>query len=127
MQYWSQFWLNGPIRLTDWYATLSEDSPDQYEIEDVDTPPFYIHFVEAGSRVGYQWETEKYIWGTGKGKPCEVNWLDPEPDRESDDYKEYIEELRKIEGRVNYYEGFHQPPTEEEYNRLLESMGMSHW
>ena len=49
---------------------------------------------------------------------CEVNWLDPEPDRESGDYEEYIEELQKIESRTWHYRGFYQPPTQEEYISL---------
>ena len=50
-----------------------------------------------------------------------MNWLDPEPDRESSDYEKYIEVLQSIEkhGRADFYKGFHQPPTEEEYNRRL--------
>jgi hypothetical protein len=99
-----------------WYVRLSRDSPDWYEYvgEDEDgSPPFYIRFVEAGSRVGYRWETANDI-------PCEVNWLVPEPDRESSDYEEYIEELQEINSKVNMYKGFHEPPTEEEYHRLSE-------
>jgi hypothetical protein len=49
-----------------------------------------------------------------------VNWLDPEPDRESSGYEGYAGELQKIEAKVNFYRGFHQPPTEEEYHRLVE-------
>jgi hypothetical protein len=99
-----------------WYGALSEDSPDWYESadEDNDTPPLYVCFVEAGSRVGYRWESEDC-------KPCEVNWLDPEPDRESSDYGEYIEELQEIECQ-KFYGGFHQPPTEEEYHQLWERL-----
>jgi hypothetical protein len=100
-----------------WCGVLSEDSPDWYEYTDEpfvaidDTPPLYIRFVEAGSRIGYRWESDY-------GIPCEVNWLDPEPDRQSSDYDEYIEELQEIEHQVTMYRGFIQPPTEEEYNRL---------
>jgi hypothetical protein len=52
--------------------------------------------------------------------PCEVNWLDPEQAKESSDYEKYIEDLRGIEQQVNFYRGFHQPPTDEEYCRLWE-------
>ncbi len=103
--------------LEDWYVRLSADSPDWYESagedEDADSPPFDIGFVQAGSRIGYRWETANDI-------PCEVNWLDSEPDRESSDFAEYIEELRRINSQVHMYRGFHQPPTEEEYIRLWE-------
>ncbi len=100
-----------------WYGLLSSDSPDRYESvdEDVDYDevlPFHICFVGAGSRVGYRWEN------VDSTNPCEVNWLDPEPDRGSSEYEEYIEELQKIDGEIGMYRGFHQPPTEEEYNEL---------
>ncbi len=111
--------------LNHWYGTLSEDSPDWYASLDEDddyhyspsdapSPPFYIRIVEAGSRVGYRWE-DKY-----GDELCEVNWLDPEPDRGSSDYEKYLRELQVINCRVTLYSGFHQPPTEEEYNRLVD-------
>ena len=103
-----------------WHATLSGDSPDWYYIEYVKhSPPFTIYLVEAGSRIGYR-------WGSTFGSSCEVNWLDPEPDRESIDYEEYIMQLGyvqeiKLKSReVDFYKGFYHPPTEEEYRRLWE-------
>jgi hypothetical protein len=103
------------LKMEDWYGVLSRDSPDSYEtVEgDSDTPPFYIYFVKAGPRIGYRWQTMYE-------DPCEVNWLDPEPDRESDGYEKYLEERQEIESQVNMYRGFHQPPTEEEYRILHE-------
>ena len=89
-----------------WFATLSEGSSDWYESAAIvdDTPPLDISLIEAGSRIGYRWETRDDC------DPCEVNWLDPEPDRERSDYDEYIEELENIESRVRTFKGFHQPP-----------------
>jgi hypothetical protein len=106
-------------QLDEWHFELSEDSPDWYESMDRYTPPFYIYFVDVVSRFGYRWTTK--LWGSDDCGPCEVNWLDPEPDRESSDHKEYIQELQFInsEDAVKLYRGFHQPPTEEEYDRLL--------
>ena len=103
------------VVLKDWYAMLSDDSPDSYEVDefDKDFVPKYIAFVRAGSRVGYRWEN-------AIDHPCEVNWLDPEPDRESAGYGKYMEELQKIEGQINYFKGFYQPPTQEEFERILE-------
>jgi hypothetical protein len=100
------------------FGILSKDSPDWYESaenddDDDETPPFYIVFVEAGSRIGYRWQTAYDI-------PCEVNWLDPEPERNSSDYEKYIKRLQQINSEVGLYRGFHQPPTEEEYHRLFE-------
>ena len=97
-----------------WHGMLSRDSPDWYESFDIEyPPPFDIYFIEAGCRLGYRWES---ILSSG-----EVNWLDPEPDRESCGYGSYIEELQEIESEVDFYRGFHQPPTAEEYRRLVEA------
>jgi len=102
------------LKMEGWYGILSEDSPDRYESPDgYESPPFHIRFVKAGSRLGYRWETD-YDY------PCEVNWLDPEPDRESGDYVKYIQRLRQIDDQIGMYRGFHQPPTEEEYQRLFD-------
>jgi hypothetical protein len=101
--------------LGSWRGILSQSSPDWYEPAAFD--PFFIsfsiHFVKAGPRVGYQWAVTQHR--------CEVNWLDPEPDRDSSEYAKYIEKLRRIELQRKVFKGFHQPPTEEEYDRLLEA------
>jgi hypothetical protein len=97
----------GLVKMKDWYAVLSRDSIDWYQ-------HFFIRFVRAGSRDGYQWRTYVNLFITR----CEVNWLDPEPDRESSRYSKYIEKLEKIERRVEF-KGYHQPPTQEEYSRLV--------
>ncbi len=103
------------LKMEGWHCVLSEDSLDWYDRADDDdgTPPLYIRFVEAGSRLGYRWEN------VDSTNPCEVNWLDPEPDRGSSDYEKYIGELQDIHGEVGMYQGFRQPPTEEEYNTLV--------
>ncbi len=93
----------------DLYWSLSEDSPDYYDDSN-------INFVKAGCRFGYRWEANYH-----GGHPCEVNWLDPEPDSGSSDYDEYIEELQEINRKgENLYQGLFQPPTEEEYDRLVD-------
>jgi hypothetical protein len=89
------------ILMKNWYAKNYDDDYDEYD----ETPKFHISFVEAGSRVGYRWRT--YY-----GDPCEVNWLDPEPDKGSSDYSKYIQDLHELEREVYMYGGFHQPPTE---------------
>jgi hypothetical protein len=73
--------------LKEWRGELSEDSPDWYESEIDDSFPFYMVFVKAGPRIGYRWANE---YGDDN---CEVNWLGPEPDRETCDYGKYFEEL----------------------------------
>jgi hypothetical protein len=51
-----------------------------------------------------------------------VNWLDPEPSKESCDYEKYMEEFHKLEQEVDIFRGFYQPPTAEEHNRLREDI-----
>lgn len=117
----------GLAMLVKWYARLSDDSPDRYpdghqlgpgggshrydSVVKYDAP-FDVCFVKAGSRIGYRWESDG-------GIPCEINWLDPEPRGGN-----YLKRLQEIEKHVETYKGFHQPPTEEEYNRLLENGAM---
>lgn len=103
------------VLLKGWHGDLSEISPDWYEgcEGDDETPPFFICFVQAKSRVGYRWETMNC-------NPCEVNWLDPEPGRGTRDYENYIKRSKEIEREVNMYRGFHQPPTENEYDELCD-------
>jgi hypothetical protein len=111
------------LTFEDWTGNLSEDSPDWYwydwdEGNEMDengvSPPFCVSLVVAGTRIGYQWKNE-----FGKHH-CEVNWLDPEPDKNSTDYGKYIAELQQIENQVDFYKGYHQPPSREEYIRLVE-------
>jgi hypothetical protein len=116
--------------LDQWYGCLSQDSPDWYDWdEDNVSPPFGISLVEAGSRIGYQWKDD-----AGE-ECCEVNWLDPIPlglkkivlvknlnpfhREESSDYEDILDALEYIESEINFYKGYHQPPTQEEYNRLV--------
>mmetsp|Transcript_2531 Transcript_2531/g.5587 ORF Transcript_2531/g.5587 Transcript_2531/m.5587 type:complete len:412 (-) Transcript_2531:136-1371(-) len=102
-----------PPLLKYWSGKLSGDSPDWYDADRravYNPAPMYVVFVEAGSRVGYRWETAHDV-----PTVCEVNWLDPEPDRYSSDYEKYIEELQEINGQVDIYRGYHQPPTRDEY------------
>jgi hypothetical protein len=110
------------IVLKDWYTKLSEDSPDMYETNESLNEiaielyaPIFISLVRAGNRFGYRWEDADIDY------PCEVNWLDPEPDRESSDYGKYMEELQKIEGKgKDHFKGFHQPPPQEEFESIME-------
>ena len=107
------------LKMEDWQGKLSKDSPDWY-VSMNSSAPFYIRFVKAGSRIGYRWETDYEAHVDIPYTPCEVNWLDPEPDKESSDYAKYMEEFQKINSEVEFYKGLYQPPTEEEYYGLLE-------
>jgi hypothetical protein len=125
------------------YWRLSRHSPDWYEWDDDSEnpkPPFSLQFVQAGSRLGWSWiccsnsgSDSDGIYNSDsdddndddlseENSSCEINWLDPEPSSESSnyDYEAYMEELQRIEQRINFYRGYHQPPTEEEYRRLCE-------
>ncbi len=107
------------LKMEDWHGRLSANSPDWYDDHSkqnhlsVNEPPFYVRLVEAGPRIGYRW-AGKFMGICS----CEVNWLDPEPSSESSDYGEYIEELQHIHN-AKIFTGWHQPPPEEECNRLL--------
>ncbi len=102
-----------PVLLKHWFGMLSGDSPDWYEGGyECDTAPLCIRFLQAGSRVGYHW------YAIVDDVPCEAIWLDPEPDKEGSDYEKYVNELQKIEGQVDVYKGFQQPPNEDEYQRI---------
>jgi len=117
--------------------TLAEDtSPDWYEPEvsneddGIPGPPFDIGLVQVGPRLGWTWGSHEYVGDDSPFDSCEINWLDPEPDNDSSDYETYIQELQTIEGgnnffnslnqvsQINFYRGYRQPPTEEEYRRL---------
>ncbi len=100
----------------DIYWELSSDSPEHYAHNcerGHPRPPFYIRFVQAGSRVGWRW----YAYSPCTNS-CEINWLDPEPDRESSDYEVYDRELQSIEDEIFCFEGYYQPPSEDDYKRL---------
>eukprot|EP00985_Skeletonema_marinoi_P007726 scaffold3445_cov80-Skeletonema_marinoi.AAC.7 len=107
------------------YWRLSVDSPDWYggEIDPwVDDytpkPPFNLQIVQAGSRRGWSW----YSFRAGAVCSCEINWLDPEPSSESSDYEAYIKELQRIEQRIDFYRGYHEPPNEQQYRRLRDGL-----
>jgi len=51
---------------------------------------------------------------------CEINWLEPEPDRGSGCYEDYIRTLDALKKEIGFYNGYNQPPTEEEYHRLCQ-------
>eukprot|EP00984_Skeletonema_dohrnii_P024924 scaffold14060_cov71-Skeletonema_dohrnii-CCMP3373.AAC.1 len=98
--------------------SLSGQSPDRYAgIIGNQSPPFDLQLIRAGSRRGWSWcsfgsENERHS--------CEINWLDPEPSSDSSDYVAYIEDLQRVERNIDFYRGYYNPPTEDEYNRLCE-------
>eukprot|EP00984_Skeletonema_dohrnii_P034510 scaffold33581_cov220-Skeletonema_dohrnii-CCMP3373.AAC.2 len=101
---------------------LSGQSPDRYDrVSGSPAPPFDLQHIQAGSRFGWSWFHEEF---TRHSYSCEINWLDPEPSSESDDYEAYIEALQRVERRedMDFYRGYHEPPTEQQYRRLCEGL-----
>eukprot|EP00984_Skeletonema_dohrnii_P036431 scaffold37414_cov255-Skeletonema_dohrnii-CCMP3373.AAC.1 len=101
--------------------SLSKQSPDWYARDcrngnPTPMPPFRLQLIQAGKRRGWSWCT---FYGDHL---CEINWLDPEPSRESSDYETYVEDLQRIEQHISFYRGFHEPPTEMEYRRLCDGL-----
>jgi len=97
---------------------LANDSPDRYYMDHLDAishppPPFTIQLVRMGSRFGWCWKNDY-------DERCEVNWLDPEPERDSSDYEEYTNALRRLEYGIYFFKGYHQPPSEADYRLLCE-------
>jgi hypothetical protein len=131
---WTQayFWSlsqNSP----DWYEhVIDESESDDSESDDSESdeselppPPFELLVVEVGSRLGWCWAFCESPSVNRFSQFCEINWLDPEPISGSVGYENYIEELRRIEQRqhrikIDFYRGYHQPPTRKEYRRLCD-------
>jgi hypothetical protein len=100
---------------------LSQDSSDWYDAlgqRGMPSPPLHVGFVRVGTRLGWRWLSPGR-YDRAKNS-CEVNWLDPEPGRDSSGYEDYIRELESIQDDIFCFEGYYQPPTAEEYNRLCE-------
>ena len=117
-----------PLFCKDQYWVLSAQSLDYYAAreEALFYPPHCVSIVKVGTRLGWRW-TNLYFdsdddvdddENENEYHSCEINWLDPEPDREDDDYEDYVEELTSIQEEISVYEGYYQPPTDEEYRRL---------
>lgn len=100
---------------------LSEGSPDWYNgDEDQIPPPFEVELI-LGSRIGWRWKSTCYYSDYDGDSveettiSCEINWLEPEPDRGSGGYEDYIRTLDALKKEIGCYNGYNQPPTEEEY------------
>ena len=97
--------------------SLSQESPEWYASNGErghPSPPFFIDFVRVGSRNGWRWKCES------TRNSCEINWIDPEPDRDSSNYDEDVRELQSIQEDIFCFEGYHEPPSQDDYKRLCE-------
>jgi len=124
---------------------LSEASPDWYDdphdVEDNRIPPPFACELLRGTRIGWRWrcnfpDTRIYLHdrndpdeedesidpleGVVESNSCEINWLEPEPDRESSDYEDYTDQLSSLQNETNFFRGYHNPPSEDEYYEMME-------
>jgi hypothetical protein len=108
---------------------LSRESPDWYWYDGDDDqvhPPFEFELIIiTGSRIGWRWKTTCCYSDDGNSleeitSSCEINWFEPEPERESNGYENYTRRLNALQEEIDFYRGYNQPPTEEEYYRLCE-------
>eukprot|EP00984_Skeletonema_dohrnii_P029502 scaffold20195_cov75-Skeletonema_dohrnii-CCMP3373.AAC.2 len=109
-----------PKLLLHWTWHLSEDSPDWYRAMSYPQLPFSIELVKVGSRLGYRWFGVYVVQSENDDGPtqyCEINWLDQEPERESSEYEVYLQKLERIQRNIDFYKGYSQPPTQDEYRR----------
>ncbi|CAJ1935190.1 unnamed protein product [Cylindrotheca closterium] len=97
---------------------LSEDSPQHYAADGHPPrdPPFEIEFVRAETRLGWRW-TNCMAHGS-----CETNWFDPEPDPTDPRYDAYLIHFERLAKDVSFYEGFHSPPTQMQYEELNDTI-----
>ena len=129
---------------------LSEESPDWYddpnqvqvECQRKDhqiPPPFVCELITLeGTRMGWRWrcnfpshdrifytedgDIHNYLDDVNVFETCEINWLEPEPDRGSSDYEEYCYQLRSLPEEISFFSGYHNPPTADEYYQLLNEL-----
>ena len=57
-------------------------------------------------------------WKNFQGDMCEINWIDPEPEKGTEKYESYAQDLIYVTRKSDFYKGYHQPPTEEAYKEL---------
>jgi hypothetical protein len=139
------FWANWEYSMCAWteayYWGLSKHSPNWYKYKNGESdesesdesesdeselpppPPFELLVIRVGSRLGWCWACTYSPGEVGESEYCEINWLDPEPRKGSIEYEAYIEELSNIHRlgvKIDFYSGYHQPPTKAEYHRLCE-------
>ena len=125
----------------DFYDDPNEVDREDDRKDDQIPPPFVCELVKVGTfRIGWRWTCcfpngrwedlvfpyeEENIWSNidyvekvELASSCEINWLEPEPERDSSDYEEYIRQLRSLQEEISFFRGYHNPPTEDEYNQL---------
>ncbi len=120
----------------DWYDDPNEVHEERHRKDHQIPPPFVCELITLwGTRMGWRWRCDfpshdrifytedggihNYLDDVNVFETCEINWLEPEPDRESSDYEEYYYQLRSLPEKISFFSGYHNPPTEDEYNQLL--------
>ena len=120
----------------DWYADPNQVQEEELRDDHEIPPPFVCELLTlGGTRMGWRWrcnfpsrdrmyfcengEIYDELYGDGRVfETCEINWLEPEPDRESDDYVKYEIQLTSLQLELSFFRGYHNPPTRDEFNRL---------
>eukprot|EP00986_Skeletonema_menzelii_P011060 scaffold5571_cov102-Skeletonema_menzelii.AAC.2 len=99
---------------------LSDESEDVADPR-MDFMPDYhnycFYFVQAGSRLGWRWE-KKFDYTPDN--PFEVHWLDPVPNKKSNDYQAYADVAKSFipNGAGRFFKGLYEPPSYTVLNRL---------
>eukprot|EP00978_Attheya_sp_CCMP212_P025484 scaffold82058_cov62-Attheya_sp.AAC.2 len=96
--------------------SLTRDLTKCYEIygHHCRAPPFHVEFVYMGPCMGWRWTN------CTDGGSCKLHWLDVEPKQTNPEYAKYCKELETHvhHDGVGFYEGFTQPPTQQEHAQL---------
>ncbi|KAL3934212.1 MAG: hypothetical protein SGBAC_010024, partial [Bacillariaceae sp.] len=94
--------------------SLAETSTQHYQFggHHSRVPPFNVEFVKAGPRLGWRWTN------CVSGGSCETHWFDPEPNPSGPEYDIYVKEVEDVQRGVEFYAGFHVPPTQMEHDEL---------
>lgn len=98
---------------------LSDESEDIADPRDFmpDYHNYCFSFVQAGSRLGWRWE-KKFDYTPDH--PFEVHWLDPVPNKKSNDYQAYADVAKSFipSGTGRFFKGLYEPPSYTVFNRL---------
>ncbi len=127
-------WYSGPYYIRQFsrqdYVRLD------YEIT-LGRSPMQKIIKRKGTRFGWRWRSKfplYNVWCRGENEPannylrddveneaCEINWLEPEPEIQGSDLENYNRQLRFLRNETNYFSGFYNPPTEDEFNQLYDA------
>jgi hypothetical protein len=101
-------------KLSDESEDIANPRMDEYM---PDYHNYCFSFVQAGSRLGWRWE-KKFDYTPDH--PFEVHWLDPVPNKKSNDYQAYADVAKSFipSGAGRFFKGLYEPPSYTVFNRL---------